>query len=231
MSEYITVISAKRVRGGVVSVKTDMDEYLYAEIKGLLPRADGRRTGSTDEYRHIYLNPAVAESHGIKPGARLEYEELTAIIEESNFARAKSKALFLLTGRDYSSGGLVKKLCESFPRGAAESACSEMLRLGLIHEEDFGRRLAEEYICRKGMSRRHAVIKLKEKGFDGETAEALVSGIEHDPVESIRRLIAAKYKEIPSDAAGRRKMYAMLYRKGFSAADISAAVGEISYDE
>ena len=215
MSEYITVISAKRVRGGVVSVKTDMDEYLYAEIKGLLPRADGRRT----------------ESHGIKPGARLEYEELTAIIEESNFARAKSKALFLLTGRDYSSGGLVKKLCESFPRGAAESACSEMLRLGLIHEEDFGRRLAEEYICRKGMSRRHAVIKLKEKGFDGETAEALVSGIEHDPVESIRRLIAAKYKEIPSDAAGRRKMYAMLYRKGFSAADISAAVGEISYDE
>ena len=51
MPEYITVISVKKVKGGVVSVKTDIDEYLYEELKDLLPRADGRRTGSGEEYR------------------------------------------------------------------------------------------------------------------------------------------------------------------------------------
>lgn len=231
MPEYITVISAKKVKGGVISVKTDIDEYLYEELKVLLPHADARRTGSDSEYRRIYISPATAEEYRLKPGMRLEYEELVQIIEASNFARAKNKALSLLTGRDYSSGGLVKKLSQVYPKSAAESACEEMVRLGFIREDDYGRRLAEEYICRRGLSRRHAVMKLREKGFDGELAESMVNSVEYNPAESINKIISAKYDVLPSDAAGRRKMYSMLYRKGFSAAEISAAVNDFYYDE
>ena len=231
MSEYITVIAAKKVRGGVISIKTDIDEYLYDELKTLLPHADARRTGSDDEYRRIYLSPATVEKYRLKPGVRIEYAELIEIIEASNFARAKNKALSLMTGRDYSAGGLIKKLSQTYPKSAAESACSEMIRLGFIREDDYGRRLAEEYICRRGMSKRNAVMKLREKGFDGELAASLADSVEYNPTESINKILSAKYHELPADAAGRRKMYAMLYRKGFSASEISAAIDEFLYDE
>ncbi|HIZ16351.1 MAG TPA: RecX family transcriptional regulator [Firmicutes bacterium] len=231
MPEYITVIAAKKVKGGVISLKTDIDEYLYDELKTLLPHADDRRIGSEDEYRRIYLSPAVAEKYQLRPGVRIEYAELIEIIEASNFARAKSKALSLLTGRDYSTGGLIKKLSETYPKAAAEAACSEMVRLGFIKEEDYGRRLAEEYICRRGMSKRQAVMKLRDKGFDAGLAESLADSVEYNPTESINKILSSKYGELPTDAAGRRKMYDMLYRKGFSSAEISAAIDEFLYDE
>lgn len=231
MPEYITVISVKKVKGGVVSVKTDIDEYLYEELKDLLPRADGRRTGSGEEYRRIYLSPVVAEKYRLNPGVRLEYDTLIEIIEASNFARAKNKALSLLTGRDYSSCGLIKKLSESYPNQAAERACIEMLRLGFIREEDYCRRLAEDYILHKGMSKKCAVMKLKEKGFDSILAQSIVDDIDYNPVESINKILNTKYGGMPDDAATRRKIYAMLYRKGFSSSDISAAIDEFLYNE
>lgn len=72
-----------------------------------------------------------------------------------------------------------------------------MIRLGFIREDDYGRRLAEEYICRRGMSKRNAVMKLREKGFDGELAASLADSVEYNPTESINKILSAKYHELP----------------------------------
>ncbi len=226
MQEEITVISAKAVRGGVIAVKTDIDEYLYSELLPFLPRADKRRAGI--EYRIFYISPAAEEKYGVKPGNKMEYDDLLRLVEDSNFIRAKGKALTLLTGRDYSSAGLVKKLCEFYPKQSAQRACDEMLRLGLIKDEDYARRIAEELISRKGMSRKMAAAYMKNKGIDDDLALRALDETEYDPAQSIKKIILSKYRRQLSDETGFRRLYAALARRGFAYEDIRAAIEDLT---
>lgn len=221
MTDRITVISAKKARGGVIAVKADINEYLYADISPLLPRIDRRRKGS--EYRIIYISPQAEEKYSVTPGRSMDYDEFTAMLEDSSYMRAKNKALALLTARDYSRGGLARKLRESYPESAVERACGDMLRLGIIRDDDYAARLARELVTRKCMSRRAAEAYMRNKGVGEELISRALDESGYDPSQNIKKLVQTRYARLMSDEQGRRKLRDTLLRRGFSYSEICDA--------
>ena len=68
-----------------------------------------------------------------------------------------------------------------------------------------------------------AARKLREKGVDRETAEAVL-GEEEDETETVRGIIESGYLRKLSGEDGYRKVFAALARRGFRSADIRRAL-------
>lgn len=162
----------------------------------------------------------------ISVGSEITDEQLKELIDSSNEKRAKEKALWLLSSRDHSSRELTEKIRRTCDGDSAEKAVRRMEELGLVNDEKFARRYAEELINVKHLSARGAKYKLTEKGIDRELAEELLEELDPDPREHIQILIEAKYLRSLSDEKGRRRTVAALQRMGYSWSDISAVLAE-----
>ena len=174
------------------------------------------------------LDAAVLEENCIKPGTQLDDERLHELIKESEYRRAKEKALWLLSGRDYSSGGLYSKLLKEASPETAQSVVERMEELDLVGDEDYARRLSHDLLYIKKMSKRGALYKLMEKGIDRELAEEVLDEFDVDPVEQITELIERKYADKLADEKDRRRTVAALQRLGYSWSDIKEALAEFS---
>ncbi len=163
--------------------------------------------------------------HGLKKGSVLDGEELNLVRAASDYQRAKNKALELLGMRDHARSELVKKLRRTFDEHTSELAVERVCELGLVDDGAFARRYAEELSAR-GMSVRAIRAKLGEKGVEKETAEQAVSGLERTDLEILRELVQKKYLRRLAGEGGYRLTFAALARRGFSPADIRAALGE-----
>lgn len=172
------------------------------------------------------LDAQVLAENVVKPGAELDDEQLHELIMLSDRKRSKERALWLLSGRDYSRKKLFEKLREEASEDVADEVCDRMEELGLIDDEKYARRLSHDLIQLKKMSKRGAMYKLMEKGIDRETAEQVLEEIEIDPVEQICALIDKKYINKLEDEKDRRRTVAALQRLGYSWSDIKAALEE-----
>ena len=91
---------------------------------------------------------------GIAIGDELDDEELHALLQASAKHRAEEKALYLLEHRAHSKKELENKITRAeFDREAARSAVEHMEELGLLNDEDYARRLANELFTRKKIRR------------------------------------------------------------------------------
>ena len=176
------------------------------------------------------LDAQVLEENCIRPGSELDDEELHELIKKSEYKRAKEKALFLLSGRDYPRKKLLEKLRSESGEDAAEQVVERMEELGLVNDEDYARRLAHDLLYIKKMSERGAMYKLMEKGIDRELAEEVLAEFEVDPVEQLTELIEKKYANKLEDEKDRRRTIAALQRLGYSWGDIKAALEIVEED-
>ena len=172
----------------------------------------------------LLLDRGTAEEAGLAPGTELTEEALLTLIERSDFARAKSRALWLLSGRDYATAELSQKLAPDFGRAAACAAARRMEELGLINDEAYAARLAEQLLFVKKVSARDAIYQMTARGLPRETVEQAVETLSPDPAEQLRELIEQKYRRSLSDEKGVRRVTAALARRGFSYGDIRAAL-------
>ena len=166
----------------------------------------------------------------ITVGSEITDEQLKELIDSSGEKRAKEKALWLLSSRDHSSRELTDKIRKTCGRDSAEKAVKRMEELGLVDDEKFARRCAEELINVKHMSARGVKFKLAEKGIDRDLIEEILEESAPDPREHIRILIETKYLLSLSDEKGRRRTVAALQRMGYSWGDISAVLNEFEED-
>ena len=105
---------------------------------------------------------------GIAIGDELDDEELHALLQASAKHRAEEKALYLLEHRAHSKKELENKITRAeFDREAARSAVEHMEELGLLNDEDYARRLANELFTRKKFGARRVKQELRQKGIDG----------------------------------------------------------------
>lgn len=160
----------------------------------------------------------------LKCGQSFTEQEVDELSLESQKLRAKSKALWLLSRRDYSSGELQKKLKEKFTGEASDHAVYRMVELGLVNDQAYAKRLAEMLINVKGVAPRQAPYLMAQKGVELSLAKEVVSEREDDPRETIRRLIETKYARKLKEPRGTEKVFAALQRKGFGFADIRAVL-------
>ncbi len=172
----------------------------------------------------LLLDRSTVEEAGLAPGASLSEEALLDLIERSDFSRAKSRALWLLGGRDYAADELCRKLAPDFGKKAACAAAKRMEELDLIHDEVYAARLAEQLLFVKKVSARDAIYQMTARGLLRETAEAAVEALAPDPAEQLRALIEQKYSRSLSDEKGVRRVTAALARRGFSYSDIRSAL-------
>ena len=164
-------------------------------------------------------------------GSEITDEQLRELIDLSNEKLAKEKALRLISYRDHSKRELEAKISRTSDRKSAQKAVERMEELGLVNDEKFARRYAEELVNSKHLSVRGARYKLEEKGIDRELAERILEELSPDPAEHIGILIETKYRNALNDEKGRRRTAAALQRMGYAWDEISAVLGKYKEEE
>lgn len=161
---------------------------------------------------------------GLMPGDEIDDERLHRLLQDSAAHRAHEKALYLLEHRAHSKMELERKIARAeFDREAAKAAAERMEELGLIDDEQYARRLAQELFTRKRFGVRRVKQELCEKGIaDNIVAMVLeeFSPETEETVEKIRELIERKYPAAQEDEKVRRRAVAALQRYGYSLEDI-----------
>lgn len=171
---------------------------------------------------------------GLMPGDEIDDERLHQLLQDSAAHRAHEKALYLLEHRAHSKKELADKIARAeFDREAAKAAADRMEELGLIDDEQYARRLAQELFTRKKFGVRRVKQELRQKGIADEIISAVLdefSPEEEETVEKIRDLLERKYSAAWEDEKVRRRAIAALQRYGYSMDDIFTVLREEPFD-
>ena len=156
--------------------------------------------------------------------------ELDAFKEAAGRRCAFNKALDLVTRREHGGEELRRKLARSFDPEAAESAVQRLRELGVVDDERFARRLAEELFERKGMSPRAIKFELLQRGISNEIANNIAQALDIEPVSRIINLLETKYGDWQRDEKTRAKTYNALVRLGYGYSDIRSAMSRFDVE-
>ena len=166
--------------------------------------------------REILLDNDTCTDFCLKQDAEITEERLQELIYDSEYRRAKSRALWYLDRADRTEKGLYRKLCEAgFDKKASAAVGARFVEVGVLDDRRFAENFAER--CKDAnISARETVRKLYEKGIPYDMAKETVSETETDEETQIRALIEKKYARKLELENGAEKVYAALIRKGFS---------------
>lgn len=197
-------------------------------ITAIEPRRKGLSAVYIDGEFAMKLDTQTLLEQHIKPGSELSDEELHELIEQSDTRRAKEKALNLISYRDHSKKELTDKIKRTCSEQAAQAAADRMEELGLIDDEAYARRLAQELVYKKHLSHTAASYKLREKGVGRELIEQILSEYEVPAQEQIKALLKGKYANKIADDKSRRRTVAALQRMGYRWGDIGPVLEELA---
>lgn len=188
------------------------------KVTAIEQRKKGLTAIFTDDGDELLIDSELVIIRNISVGSVIgDAEELSF---ESDFKRAKSRALWYLARADYSKKALIEKLCKGgFSNKASLSAVDCMEELGLVNDERLAARMAE-YLNESGVSQREIYFKLINKGIPREIASELSCKNCGDEKEKIKKLLKTKYATRLKDEESIKKVFAALVRKGFSFSDV-----------
>ena len=138
----------------------------------------------------------------------------------SEFNRAVSFAIRLLSKRDYASFTLRRKVEEKFPSVNSKDVISYLESKGYINDE----RIAYNYAISKveiGWGKRKIRYKLLEKGIEKSTVDEVLSKVEI-PVENVKRLLRKRFGEDPD----RDNLRKFLLNRGFTLEEIEEILSD-----
>ena len=183
-----------------------------------------------DDGTEIQLDKRTWEESPYGVDSFLSYEQLEELKEHSDRDRAREKAVFLLSRRDYSERELRQKLCREKGRycpdrqEAAQQAAAYMTELGYVNDAAYAARLARVYRLERLYPARRAVEKLCEKGIDRDTAREAVEAVETDDLQLALEFLRKRRYTVPYTHEEAEKQLAALARYGFSAEDSRRAL-------
>lgn len=163
-------------------------------------------------------------------GREIDDEDLYQIIKLSNERRAKEKALWMISYRDHSKKELKDKIRRTCDEDSAQKAVERMEELGLVNDENYARRYAQQLLFTKHMSKNGAFQSPVQKGIDKELASRILDEITVDSREHIRTVIDKKYKNI-NDEKIRRRASAALQRLGYRWDEIRSVFEEYTEED
>ncbi|MBQ3093543.1 MAG: hypothetical protein IJC52_00075, partial [Clostridia bacterium] len=100
-------------------------------------------TVELDDGQCVSIDKTVWEHSGLSKGSVLDDEELTALCARSDEYRAREKALYYLSLRDYGSGELVSKLRQAgIEKELAGATVQRLVDSGLIDDTRYAAALA-----------------------------------------------------------------------------------------
>ncbi len=158
-------------------------------------------------------------------------EGLEKLRDDIEMRRAWLSALDLISMRSHSKKELIQKLRRKYSQNTAEAVAEKASALGLIDDEAFAEMYAKELIERKKYGIGRVKNELRLKGISSHIIESVLLSLDIDGKESIISLVERKYSHKLADEKGRRQVIAALQRRGFSYADIRAALSEFDATE
>jgi len=163
------------------------------------------------------VDKTVWEHSGYSIGDSMDPHEWDALCELSDTHRAREKALYYLSLRDYGSGELVQKLCRAgIARELASDTVKRLAQSGLIDDERYAAALARDMSSRKLYPKRRIAASLKEKGFSSDVIENALCELPEEETQQALELLIKKGYNGKSEGVPRDKLLAKLARYGFS---------------
>lgn len=196
-------------------------------ITAIEPRRKGLSALYIDGEFAMKLDTQTLLENRFDVGRDIDDEELHEIISLSNERRAKEKALWLISYRDHSKKELADKIRCTCDEDSAQKAVDRLEELGLVNDEGFARRYAEQLIFSKHMSKRGVSYELSRKGIDKELAQEILEDIDVDENEEIKAVLEKKYRNL-DDEKTRRRAVAALQRLGYGWDSIRRAMDDYS---
>lgn len=144
---------------------------------------------------------------------------------DSEYERARKRAMYLLGSRPYSTAALREKLLNNYSEETTERVIEDMTRYGFLDDEDYARRLAASIISGKKYGLRRAKAEMRRKGVLEELIEQALSEYSREDVEdNLTQLVRRKYSHRISDREERQKVIAALARRGYGFGEIKSAI-------
>lgn len=164
----------------------------------------------------VLIDNDVCRDNYLKKGDEISEEKLNDLVFQSQYQRAKSRAVWYLDRKDRTVKDLYNKLClAGFDKKAVAKVIARLQEVGLIDD----RRFAENYASRLmegNVSKREALQKMLQKGVPYDMAKDVLAECDSDEGAQIEALINKKYRTKLMVEGGKEKVYAALIRKGFS---------------
>ena len=164
----------------------------------------------------VLIDNDVCRDNYLKKGDEISEEKLNDLVFQSQYQRAKSRAVWYLDRKDRTAKDLYNKLClAGFDKKAVAKVISRLQEVGLVDDLRF----AENYASRLmegNVSKREALQKMLQKGVPYDMAKDVLSECDSDEGAQIEALINKKYRTKLIVEGGKEKVYAALIRKGFS---------------
>ena len=164
----------------------------------------------------VLIDNDVCRDNYLKKGDEISEEKLNDLVFQSQYQRAKSRAVWYLDRKDRTAKDLYNKLClAGFDKKAVAKVIARLQEVGLVDD----RRFAENYASRLmegNVSKREALQKMLQKGVPYDMAKDVLAECDSDEGAQIEALINKKYRTKLMVEGGKEKVYAALIRKGFS---------------
>ena len=174
--------------------------------------------------QEVLLDKDVCAEHSLMTDMEIDSGELENLKFQSDYVRAKARALWYLDRMDYSEKALFDKLTQKgFEKKACSAVIAKFVELGFLDDRRFGERLCEKLLT-SGSSKRAAMQKMYQKGLPYDLCRELLEENDSDEEDAILKLIEKKYAQKLGDKENYQKVYAALVRRGFSYGDVSRAL-------
>lgn len=196
----------------------------------LAPRHQIKLLGSDGEC--LLVDKETAARFGLKKDMQIDNDLREKLVYDSAFTRAKSKAIYLLSNREYSAKEMRERLLrDGFDKDAVKSAVELLADARVIDDERFAENFA--YSLHEGRKLGYYAImrELNLKGVDREIAERYASVYKEDETETAKQIILSKYPAFDTDEKIKRRMYSALQRKGYSFSAINGAIEQITSEQ
>lgn len=161
----------------------------------------------------------------------LTVDELSALLSLSVENRAKDRALWLLSRKDYSAAEMVKKLIPISNKDVAQKVVDRLTELNLISDERYAELLVREYCNFRKYPMQYAKRKMIEKGIPREIAENALLDAEVDDTSSAIAFLHKKCYNSSLEYRQKSKVIQQLMMKGFSYETIQQAMRIIDESE
>ena len=167
----------------------------------------------------------------ISRGGETSKQELDNLAAAADDRTATDRAMTILSYRDHSKEELRRKLTRTVGDDQAEKAAQKMEDIGLVNDENYAEKLAEELLDRRMMGASRALFEMTRRGLDRSTARDVIERLDTDPQERIGRFLSKKYPQGISDEKELRRATAALSRNGFRWDDIRSVLQEYQEGE
>lgn len=178
---------------------------------------DGEYVLSLDDVDAVVL--------GIKTGREISEKELVNLLFESQFGKAKAKALDILSSKNISTKALTDELIKKgYDKAVVTQAVDELKELGYLNDYDYAVMFLE--VCREKLwGIKKARYELKQRGIDDFTLEDALCEVTLCGPEEIAEAISTKYaRDDITDIKTKQKIMRYFSGRGFEFSDIEKAI-------